>query len=185
MKKQTWVGWGLGLTGVFVIMILGISGCAHMGESLEEKEKVYGPNPPAIGKSFASDQLRPGDLWKIYIQASDPDGDMESIVSVVEQTGTGAYPPSFTRIKAENGKEASGYIYLITNGPSGFDFLYNQQLTVSIHIRDKAGHTSQPVSFKVLLLAGKVQKTPPAGGFQEKELGPILVTLRPSSDRTL
>ena len=75
-----------------IIILLMVVGCAHLG-GIEEKEKIYGINPPAIEKSFASDQLRPGALWKIYIRASDPDGDMEGIVSVVEQSGWGPIHP--------------------------------------------------------------------------------------------
>lgn len=167
-----------------VILVLGVLGCSHTG-GMEEKEKTYGKSPPVIEKSFASNQLAPGDLWKIYIRASDPDGDMEGIVSVVEQTGMGSYPASFAKIKGENGKDLSGYIYLSTNSSYGYDFLNNQELTVSVQIKDKAGHTSQPVSFKALLLGGQIPKAPPEGVFGEVELGPIMVTLRPGSGRKL
>jgi hypothetical protein len=76
-----------------IILSFGIVSCAHMG-GMEEKEKIYGNNPPVIEKSLASNQLPPGDLWKSYIRASEPDGDMEGIVLVVEQTGMGSYPAS-------------------------------------------------------------------------------------------
>jgi hypothetical protein len=167
---------------VIGMILVGIVGCAHMG-GLEEKEKIYGKNPPAIEKSFASNQLEPGDQWKIYVLASDPDGDMETIIAVVDQSGIGPYPVSITKIKGENGKELSGYVYLNTTGPSGHDFLHNQELTVSIQIRDKAGHASQPVTHSALLLGGHTQKSPPVGVFKEKELGPIMVVLRPATDR--
>jgi|OpeIllAssembly_1097287.scaffolds.fasta_scaffold46531_2 hypothetical protein len=167
-----------------IIILLGITACAHVG-GIEEKEKIYGINPPVIEKSFASDQLRPGGLWKIYIRASDPDGDMEGIVSVVEQTGMGSYPASYSRIKSENGKELSGYIYLNASGPAGYDFLHNQELKITVQIKDRAGHTSQPVSFKVLLSSRQTSKSPPEGVFKEVELGPIMVTLRPASGQRL
>jgi len=171
----------LAVTGMILV---GIVACAHMG-GMEEKEKIYGKNPPFIEKSFASDRLRPGDTWKIYILASDPDGDMDALIAVVSQPGKEAYPVSTTRIKAENSKDLSGYIYLNTGGPYGVSFLQNQELTVSIQIRDKAGHTSQPVSLSVLLLSGQGAKSPPAGIFKENELGPIMVTLQPPSGQKL
>ncbi len=167
-----------------IIIFVGIVACVHMG-GIEEKEKIYGKNPPVIGQSFASNQLRPGDQWKIYVLASDPDGDMETLIAVVDQPGMGSYPVSLTKIKEENGKELSGYFYLNTSGPFGRDFLHNQELVVTIQIRDKARHTSQPVTLSVLLLSGQTPKTPPAGVFKENELGPIMVTLRPASGRTL
>jgi len=171
-------------SAVMGMILIGIVGCAHTG-GLEEKEKTYGKNPPIIGQSFASNQLRPGDQWKIYVLASDPDGDMETLTAVVDQPGMGSYPVSLTKIKGENGKELSGYVYLNTTGQYGHAFMENQELTVSIQIKDKAGHTSQPVNLSVLLVSGHTQKSPPPGVFKEKELGPIMVFLRPVPGRTL
>ncbi|NWF56855.1 MAG: hypothetical protein HXY45_18880 [Syntrophaceae bacterium] len=59
--------------------------------------------------------------------------------------------------------------------------MQNQELTVSIQIQDKAGHTSQPVTLSALVLSGQIAKSPPAGIFKENELGPIMVTLQPPS----
>ena len=165
----------LAVTGMILV---GIVGCAHMA-GMEEKEKIHGKNPPVIGQSFASDRLNPGGLWKIYLQASDPDGDMEAILAAVDQPGIGAYPASITRIKGENGKELSGYIFLNTSGQRDDDFLDNQELEVSVQIRDKAGHTSKPITHKVLILARQTQKEPPPGVFKEEALGPIMVVLQP------
>jgi hypothetical protein len=165
---------------VIGMILIGMAGCAHMG-GIEEKEKIYGKNPPVIDQSFAADQLKPGDPWKIYLLASDPNGDMETIIAAVEQAGIGSYPVSFTKIKEENGKELSGYVFLNTRG---YDFLFNQELTVSIQIRDKAGHSSKSVTHSVVLSSRQTQKSPPSGVFKEKDLGSIMVTLRPvSGDR--
>jgi hypothetical protein len=169
---------------VIGMVLSGIVGCAHMG-GMEEKEKIYGKNPPVIGQSFASNQLRPGDLWKIYLLASDPDGDMETLIAVVNQSGMGPYPVSTTKIKGENSKELSGYFYLNTDGPFGTVFLNNKELTVTIQIKDKAGHMSQPVTLSVLLLSSYTPKSPPSGVFNEKDLGPIMVVLRPGSGQKL
>jgi hypothetical protein len=163
----------LGVSGMILAVIVG---CAHMG-GMEEKEKIYGKNPPLIEQSFASDQLGLGDSWKIYVLASDPDGDMQTIIAVVEQTGVGAYPVSMIKIKEENGKELSGYVYLNTRG---YDFLDGLKLTVSIEIRDKAGHTSKSVSYSVVPSRRQTQKSPPGGGFKERDLGPIMVAFSPT-----
>ncbi len=170
-------------SAVMGMILVVIVSCAHMG-GMEEREKIYGKNPPVIGQSFASDQLKPGDLWKIYLRASDPDGDMAAIIAVVDQPGIGEYRPSITRIKEENGQELSGYVFLNTKGQRSDDFLDNQELTVSIQIRDKAGHSSKPITHKVLILARHTQKSPPAGVFKEEALGPIMVVLRPVSGRS-
>ena len=163
-----------------LMILFGMVSCAHMG-GMEEKEKMYGKNPPVIGQSFASNQCRPGDQWKIYVLASDSDGDMDILSAVVEQPGMASYPASRTKIKGENAKELSGYFYLNTNSPYGSVFLNNLELIVSIQIKDKAGHTSQTVTLSVLLLSGITPKSPPGGVFKEMELGPIMVVLRPGS----
>jgi len=166
------------------MILVGILGCAHTG-GIEEKEQTFGKNPPVIKQSFASNQLKPGDQMRIYVLASDPDGDMHTLIAVVQQPGMGSYPVSRTKIKEENAKELSGYFYLNTGGPFGTGFLENQELTVTLQIKDKAGHASQPVTLGVQFLSGQPPKSPPSGVFKEDALGPIMVTLRPASGRAL
>jgi hypothetical protein len=67
---------------------------------------------PVITQSFASPQIAPGKNWRIYLKASDADGDMEGIVSTVHQPGVGTYPVSSTRTGENYRKELSGYVYL-------------------------------------------------------------------------
>jgi hypothetical protein len=56
------------------------AGCAVF-ESLEVKEQKYGKSAPVIERSFAAQAMKKGDTWKIYLKASDPDGDMKTIVT--------------------------------------------------------------------------------------------------------
>jgi uncharacterized protein YceK len=70
-----------------VVLLLTV-GCATM-MSFEEREKTYGKEASVITGSYASKQMKPGDTWKVYLKASDPDGDMESIVATVDMVGTG------------------------------------------------------------------------------------------------
>ncbi len=48
---------------------------------------------PIITHAYATDRGPYGTNWKIYIEAEDPGGDMDSVFVVVEQTGYGGYPP--------------------------------------------------------------------------------------------
>lgn len=82
------------------------TGCAAMMMTGEER---YGKSVPIITESFASKELLPADTWKVYLKASDPDGDMRYIVSNLYQAGWGGYPISRTRIREENRKELNGY----------------------------------------------------------------------------
>jgi len=153
-------------------------GCAAL-EPIEVREKTYGKGVPVITQSFASKQMRPGDTWKVYLNASDPDVDMKNIVCTIEQPGIGTYPVSFTRIKEANRKELSGYIYLNTVGIQGLNFV---NITLTVQVQDKAGHLSQPAVFPLSFNLRFEQETPPAGTFLEKDLGPIMITLRTISD---
>lgn len=149
-------------------------GCAAF-EPMAVMEQKYGKAGPVISTSFASKQLWPGETWKVYLNASDPDGDMKSIICTITQPGMGTYPPSFVRIREENRKVISGYLYWITGGSNDIRF-YPIELTVQI--QDMAGHLSTPVSFPLSFRHGIRQEKPPKDTFQEKELGPIMISLR-------
>lgn len=155
-----------------------LAGCAAM-DPIEIREQKYGKSIPVISESFASKQIKPGDTWKVYLKAADPDGDMKNIVCVIDQAGKGVYPVSRTRIREEDAKELSGFIYLYTAGIQGLNYV---PLTLTVQIEDKAGHFSQPVSFPLFLNNRSIQEKPAAGVFQEKEIGPILINLRPLSE---
>ena len=163
------------LVGVALLGFMAAS-CAGLMMTGEEK---YGKSVPVITEVFASKQLRPGETWKVYLKASDPDGDMRYITAVVYQPGGGDYPISRTRIRRENGKELDGYIYLNTRGSAGYEFENFFTYWLTVQIQDKAGHHSEPVQFSVTFNLRAVQESPPPGVFKEQDLGPILVFLRP------
>jgi hypothetical protein len=131
---------------------------------------------PVITSHFASPELRAGDTWKIYLKASDSDGDMRYIMATVQQAGVGVYPVGITRIREENRKEFSGYVYLNTPIGAGLTF---HTLTLTLWVQDRAGNFSDPV--EVPLYFGsrvEAQAAPPAGAYQDQDLGPVLITLR-------
>ena len=165
-------------TFALVGLLLLTWGCAAM-EPIEVREKIYGTSVPVITQSFASKQLRPGDTWKVYLKASDPDGDMKNIYATIEQPGLGTYPISITKIKEGGGKDLSGYVYLNTVGIQGLNFV---TITLTVEIQDKAGHFSRPEVFPLSLSFGSRQQSPSPKIFQEKELGPIMIILRTPFD---
>jgi len=164
-----------------MVILLLTMGCAAM-MSLEEREKTYGKETSVITESYASKQLKPGDAWKVYLKASDPDGDMGSIVATVDLVGSGTHRASFTRIKDGNRKELSGYVSLNTWNPSGEAWLNNLTLTLTVQIKDRAGHLSKAVTFPLEFNSRYVQEPPPPGVFPEQNLGPIMITLRSFHD---
>jgi hypothetical protein len=44
-------------------------------------------SPPVITSSYAQERIRGGEEWRVYISASDPDGDMSKIYCVIDQPG--------------------------------------------------------------------------------------------------
>ncbi len=142
-----------------------------------------GKNPPSIIRSFASDKIRPGDTWKVYIQASDPDGDWDVIISEIYQPGQGIYPVSYTKIRGENQKDLSGFVYLNTMTPRGHTWEENKNLLLTLYLRDKAGHLSRPLSFPLSFNGRYTQAAPPPAMFPERNLGPIMILLRDYSPK--
>ncbi len=131
---------------------------------------------PVITSHFASPELRAGDTWKIYLKASDSDGDMRYIMATVQQAGVGVHPVGITRIRQENRKEFSGYVYLNTLGGTGLTF---HTLTLTLWVQDRAKNFSDPVEVP-LYFGSRVegQAAPPAGAYQDHDLGPVMISLR-------
>jgi hypothetical protein len=148
---------------------------------------IWGPGASAksstvstIIQSFASKEIKPGDTWKIYIHASDPAGTMKYIYAEIEQPGGLAYPISMTRIRPENRKEFSGYLYLnTTTDGRPMDFV---TLKLVIHLGDGKGNFSKPAIFPLEFSPRAVQSSAPAGVFKENNLGPVMIQLRPTAN---
>ena len=159
-----------------VLVPLFLSAWAVLGPSSSAHSSIV----PAISKSFASKEIRPGDTWKIYIKASDPSGKMKYIYAEIEQPGGLAYRLSMTRIKPENRKEFSGFIYLNTlTADRPMDFV---TLKLVVHLGDGAGNFSEPAIFPLEVIPRAVQSPPPEGVFKENDLGPIMIQLKPVGD---
>ena len=162
-------------SAVLIALFSGTLSCTGL-ESIETREAVYGKASPLIHKSYAAARIREGDTWKVYLNASDSDGDMKHIVCTVDQPGVGVYPASFTRIGESQRKELSGFLYLNTAGFEDLSFL---TLTLTVQIQDMAGHFSPPAAFPLQLTGTDRQEPPPDGEFAETNLGPIMIRLRP------
>jgi hypothetical protein len=136
------------------------------------------PGGPVITRTFASREISPGETWKIYLRATDPEGEMKAIYATVDQPGRGPQAAGPIPIPEDQRRELSGFLYLNTSGHQGLAFL---NLTLTVEIRNRTGHFSQPVSFPLTLNPRAVQKIPPIGAFQERELGPIMASLEPGT----
>ena len=153
------------LAAVFVFLCLAV-GCATSESSKGEVTAT-----PVITHSFASREIRIGDTWKIYLNASDPNGEMIEISAIVDQPGQ-INPENITKVSKENGKEFSGYLFLSTapwaKAPDG------TSITLWVQIEDRSGNLSQPVAFPLTLKSQGAQTAPPQGIFEERDLGPMV-----------
>lgn len=163
------------LTGVLV----GLSFEPGYPKSLAEWLVKPGGSPPVITASFASKKLSHGDIWRIYVQANDPDGDMLRFVCVFDQVGYGPYSSAYVPIKKRNRTELKGYLYFHSSAGAGLRMPEWTELRLTVYIRDKGGNNSNKVVFPLMLSLGARQESPPApfdSGPLER-LGPIPVRL--------
>lgn len=160
-------------------------GCASMQAKESPPQGTQAAaSKPTITDSYASNQLRLGDTWRVYIKASDPNNDMDTILATIEQPGKGgAYPPSYTRIKDGNKRELSGYLYWNTSQEVQSQGLNFTNLVLTVQVKDKAGNVSNPVRFPLHFSLSAVQQPPPAGAFQNRDLGPIMIRVTPPGEK--
>ena len=161
-KKILWV-----LAGYFLF-----TGCAVF-TTMQQREEKYGKEIPVIEQSFASPTVRSNDNWRIYLKAYDPDGDIKSVVAYFSGLG-GAGQLYSVSLPKGNGKELSGYVYWFPGPDMG---AYSEGL-MTIQVEDMAGHFSKAVSFPMRIESSGEQQAPPRGVFEEKNLGPILITVK-------
>lgn len=154
--------------GLLIVMFLTALGWTTNGpavtQSAEEEKGM-----PVIDQSFAAKELWPGDVWRVYLKASDPSGKMKYIIATNSQPGVGSYPVSINKIKEENEKELSGYIYLNT-APARLSRFFDLTLNLTGNIK--------PAVFPLSFVDQPSPEAPPEGVFKEENLGPIMVTLR-------
>jgi hypothetical protein len=151
--------------------------CATINGSYLGGEK-FGKTAPVILQVYASKELPPGDSWKVYLKASDLDGDLKTVIATLgrgEAAGPGFYI-SLTRLKAGDRKELSGYLYW-NSGKGAYVFPSG---VMTLQVQDRAGNLSDQVSLPLLFRPGARQGAPPQGVFEEKEIGPIMIVIEPA-----
>jgi len=106
-----------------------------------------GTKAPVITHSFAVERGIYGYIWKIYIEAEDPDGEMLKIAYVVDQSGYGRYPTGWLYIKPEYRKHLKGYIQWNTFSSKTTRLREWTNITLRVSIIDKTGNESNEVVF--------------------------------------
>ena len=135
-----------------------------------------GPAPPQIDEAWASDIIRPGDVWKIYLKATHFDGEMKAFVSTMVQSGKRG-SPVFTAVPAQYRKALNGYLALNTAmiSPQSGDML------LLVKIQDARGNFSDEASFPLTVHPDSSQFPAPLNFFKENNLGPIPAGIAPGT----
>jgi len=113
-----------------------------------------GTHAPIITNAFAVEKGYYGYIWKIYIEAEDPDGDMLRIAAVVDQVGYGHYPTDWIYLKPPYQKYFKGYIQWNTFS-SKVNYLSEwTRIELKVSVLDKAGNESNVVVFPFEFVSG-------------------------------
>ena len=133
---------------------------------------------PAIVGHYAAETIRPGETWKIFLHAQDADGDMSDIVAVLWQAGVGIHPTDITRLKGDDRKEFSGYLFLQTPNDST---LVSDEMELTILVRDREGNRSQPIKLPLRFNLGARQGVPETWAEADKHrLGALMINIQSS-----
>jgi hypothetical protein len=144
--------WGI------VIYPMLLAACAMGSVPDTHRAPSPGPNPPLFEDSSALSSIWDGQMWKIFIEGSDPDGDMQHIWVVVTQYGGNMWSNHSVPLTGENRSHFSGYLALYTPRlRQGWE-----RVRVDMKIRDEAGHYSNERSQEVMIGAS------PGGVIPEK-----------------
>ena len=128
------------------------------------REIKPGTHAPIITHSFAVERGYYGYIWKIYIEAEDPDGDMLRIASVVDQVGYGHYPTDWIYLRKEYGRHLKGYIQWNTFSSRASYLGEWTQIALKVSVFDKAGNESNVIVFPFTfeLVKGQYEYKPPS-----------------------
>jgi len=115
------------------------------------------PKPEITGatilNAFAVDKGYYGCVWKIYLEAEDPNGQMLRIACSVDQAGYGHYPADWVYLKPEFQKRFKGYIQWNTFSSKASTLSEGTQIVLRVSIFNRAGHESKEVVFPFTFLS--------------------------------
>jgi hypothetical protein len=140
-----------------------------------------GTRGPIITNAFAVERGYYGYIWKIYLEAEDPEGDMLRIASVVDEVGYGHYPTDWTYLEPQYQKHFKGYLQWNTFSSSSSYLTEWTQITLKVSIFDKGGNESNvvifPFTFEVVKNQYQYKLPPPFDQGDLPRLGHISINL--------
>ena len=163
-----------------LILFMPHQGWSQLFPYLGGKPKLEG-HGPIITHAFAVDKGYYGYIWKIYLEAEDPDGQMLRIASRVDEVGWGHYPTDWIYLKPEYQKHFKGYIQWNTFSSTAGYLPEWTQITLKVSVFDKAGNESNevvlPFTFEITPGQYAYQIPPPFDEGGLPLLGHIMIDL--------
>jgi len=145
---------------------------------VQPKPEAHGP---IITHAFAVTKGYYGYIWKIYLEAEDPDGQMLAILSTVDEVGYGHYPTDWIYLKSQYQKHFKGYIQWNTFSSKASYLPEWTQITLKVSVIDKAGKISNevvlPFTFEITPEQYAYQIPPPFDEGSPPLLGHIMIDL--------
>jgi hypothetical protein len=138
--------------------------------SLVWSEAKPNGSSPVITNSFAVEKGYYGYIWRIYLEAEDPDGDMSRIAAEVDQTGYGHYPVDWTILKSPYRGKFRGYLQWNTFSNRTSYLREWTNITLKVSILDKAGNESNVVVFPFEFVSGAHREAKPPAPFNQEGL---------------
>ena len=124
----------------FVVLLLSILGCGEMWKLVP----IDPGHSPVILDSYASQNIKAGKVWKIFLEAEDKDGDMKDIVAAIAPAAQSFLSYSFVSIHEKESGHLAGYVFVRTPLSTS---LQGKIFSMTIFIRDKEGRRSKSVGF--------------------------------------
>jgi hypothetical protein len=135
-------------------LFLPFRGWAQLAPYTGAGQPKPGTHAPIITHAFAVDKGYYGYIWKIYIEAEDPDSDMLRIAATVDQVGYGHYLTSWIFLKPEYKSHFMGYLQWNTFSSKAGYLNEWTQITLKVSVVDQAGNASNEVVFPFTFESG-------------------------------
>ncbi|MFC1491378.1 hypothetical protein ACFLQ0_02175 [Nitrospinota bacterium] len=129
------------ILGIALLFLAAGSAHAFLPFILPPREGPVGKkHEPIVEAIAAQTEIRDGNLWKIYIRASDPDGDLDKIQVTFSQLGNGTYSPDLlVQKKTVRNLNGAILVWAYLNGGRASGTIYG---AVEIRVEDRAGNVS-------------------------------------------
>lgn len=161
-------------TNVFLIAALSLllAGCAEIAANFIRplKGPVGQKHAPILEAVYAQREIGDGNLWKVYVRATDPDGDLDKIFIGFQQPGAW-WAPEFMILPKTQRKRLNGAVlyWAALQGGGSSSTIY---ASTQVYVEDRAGNMSEVRTLEFVILQDDTKdREPPPGKFGKIVLG--------------